>query len=461
MADTAITVEEAEPESEPRRASTTESAQSTGILMTHSHPPPNSNTALATLGFHFNPMEDSRRIIANNLSSIGEISPLISLSRSRPALSIQEWLNPNHQRQLQPLSPVNERDSVGINIDNLSSASSETHQSPSSGHEPRSFGENFVNNSRGSASNGNANANSNNNDDPEANPSQSLALNAEARATQKSLEHYLPFLTIILTKFVYDNVSEILNFVLLVVTFIQANNDLKREIVKQQNRNFMSLFGIICYSLGCLVFINFVFKEPIFISYTTLPMTLSELLWIIVVSDYVLKLTTVAVKVVLTSLPAGLLPLQKRGKFYLLIEATSQLYRCFVPVKPWLHYLYTIYDGPDKVLGVILFIMYGMHKGGDILSHIKLLLQALWKVFQNVSLGVCPSKEQIVASGGVCAICHEEYSAPVKLLCKHIFCESCVTTWLDRERSCPLCRASITDDPIYRDGHTTHFIQLY
>lgn len=50
---------------------------------------------------------------------------------------------------------------------------------------------------------------------------------------------------------------------------------------------------------------------------------------------------------------------------------------------------------------------------------------------------------------------------PIKLYCKHIFCEACVLTWLDRERSCPLCRAEITDDPIYRDGHTTHFIQLY
>lgn len=85
-------------------------------------------------------------------------------------------------------------------------------------------------------------------------------------------------------------------------------------------------------------------------------------------------------------------------------------------------------------------------------------------VYSNVylqSLGVSPSKEQLIASGGICAICHEKYSMPVRLHCKHIFCEVCVSTWLDRERSCPLCRASITDDPIYRDGHTTHFIQLY
>ena len=79
MADTAITVAEPEPESEPRRA--VQSTQPTGILMTHSHVPQNPNTII--LGFNFNPMEDSRRIIADNLSTtIGEISPLINLSRS-------------------------------------------------------------------------------------------------------------------------------------------------------------------------------------------------------------------------------------------------------------------------------------------------------------------------------------------------------------------------------------------
>lgn len=77
------------------------------------------------------------------------------------------------------------------------------------------------------------------------------------------------------------------------------------------------------------------------------------------------------------------------------------------------------------------------------------------------SLGSAPTKEQLGESGPICVICHEEYTTPVLLTCKHIFCENCVSTWLDRERTCPLCRAPITDDPVYRDGHTTHFIQLY
>lgn len=109
----------------------------------------------------------------------------------------------------------------------------------------------------------------------------------------------------------YDNGVEILNFVLLVVTFIQANNDLKREILKQQNRSRMALLGIICYIIGCFSFINFVFKEPIFFVYTP-PGTLGQLIWTVAVTDYILKLITVCVKVSLTLLPVKMLAFQKR-----------------------------------------------------------------------------------------------------------------------------------------------------
>lgn len=128
---------------------------------------------------------------------------------------------------------------------------------------------------------------------------------------------------------VYENGAEILNFVLLVVTFIQANNDLKREILKQQNRSHMALLGILFYIIGCFVFINFVFKEPMFFSYTP-PKTISQLLWTVAVTDYVLKLITVAFKVLMTLFPVRILPFQKRVSFILwvFIFNLSQLDVC-------------------------------------------------------------------------------------------------------------------------------------
>ncbi|EDS42817.1 conserved hypothetical protein [Culex quinquefasciatus] len=78
-----------------------------------------------------------------------------------------------------------------------------------------------------------------------------------------------------------------------------------------------------------------------------------------------------------------------------------------------------------------------------------------------ISYGTIPSKEQLQACGGQCPICHDNFNSPVLLECNHIFCELCVGTWFDREQTCPLCRAKIVDDPSYRDGATTFFLQLY
>ena len=65
------------------------------------------------------------------------------------------------------------------------------------------------------------------------------------------------------------------------------------------------------------------------------------------------------------------------------------------------------------------------------------------------------------------------------LHCKHIFCEECVATWFDRDTTCPMCRyiitpchaqqhykpiicrAKVSEDPSWRDGATSQFIQLF
>ncbi|XP_012274662.1 RING finger and transmembrane domain-containing protein 2 isoform X5 [Orussus abietinus] len=148
------------------------------------------------------------------------------------------------------------------------------------------------------------------------------------------------------------------------------------------------------------------------------------------------------------------------GKYYLAVEAASQTCRCIAPIPSWVNYLSEPYKGFEVASGVSWSIMYIISKGGDLLPRLKLLRTAVWKLFQNVNLGVSPSVEQLEAAGGICTICHEEFSIPVRLCCKHIFCEACVSIWLDRERSCPLCRTYVTDDPSYRDGHT-FFAQWY
>eukprot|EP00873_Tetraselmis_striata_P033391 jgi/Tetstr1/453655/TSEL_040611.t1 len=57
--------------------------------------------------------------------------------------------------------------------------------------------------------------------------------------------------------------------------------------------------------------------------------------------------------------------------------------------------------------------------------------------------GQYATADEVMEAGGSCSICQESMSNPLRLSCKHIFCEECVTEWFERERTCPLCRAVV------------------
>ena len=63
-----------------------------------------------------------------------------------------------------------------------------------------------------------------------------------------------------------------------------------------------------------------------------------------------------------------------------------------------------------------------------------------------------------------CSICYEKLRRPVQLVCSHMFCEDCMCEWLDRELTCPICRARLasarTPKPEYLDGSTSLIPQL-
>ncbi|XP_029163115.1 RING finger and transmembrane domain-containing protein 2-like [Nylanderia fulva] len=404
------------------------------------------------------------RMFADNISStIQGIRPLIQ--HAAPNISLSSLLTIHGLRnQVHPVHPLSS-DSYVIDLEEPTV--NDTHNEPMHNHHHHTtstVSSNLVSNTPETAneiteSHNNNNSNNNALENTTAN-NRNVQIDPEILAMLKQLQQYIPFVFILLIKGLYDHRAGIFMFVVLLITFIHANNDLKREIAKQHNRNWLFLMMTLGYITACIVFVSYTFDLHAFVPYAE-PLTIWDLLCYVIVMDFFLKLITVMCKVLLTCLPVRLLAFQNRGKYYLMVEATSQLYRCVAPVQPWLYYLFGTYQGSEKIIGIFLSVMYSMSKGSDLLSRLKLFRTALWKLFQNVSLGVSPSKEQLIASGGICAICHEQYTTPVRLHCKHIFCETCVSTWLDRERSCPLCRASITDDPIYRDGHTTHFIQLY
>lgn len=304
------------------------------------------------------------------------------------------------------------------------------------------------------------------------NPAERVNFNpVEAQQALQVILKYVPFILILLAKAVYDFHEGIFILIILFGTFSHANTTVKHEALKRARRSIWTLAIELCYIFVCIISIHYLFADDlhnfnivlnlVLIRTFNHPLTVLNLLWIVTITDFTLKLFTVMIKIMLTMMPGKVVEFKKRGKIYLFIEAVSQLYRSIATIQPWLYYLLESYQGPEKIVAVFLSAFYMISKGSDLMFKVKLLKTAFFKLLQSVSLGTSPSKEQIQTAGDHCPICHDIYDTPVLLQCRHIFCESCVSTWFDREQTCPLCRARIVDDPSWRDGSTSYFIQLF
>lgn len=356
-------------------------------------------------------------------------------------ISISSLLNrPSSSEVLVPNTNQSQSsDSIVINLENVGPSRHDASGAMNIGHS--NFQAASLLNNEGVSSNGNGNSNNSGNDGP---TTETLRNVIEAQQSLEILQKYLPFLLILIAKGLYDHCEGIFNLIILFVTFMHANSVVKREATKQARRSLSKLFVALLYILACFAFIAYVFEDEklylnlIFIPPYKQPVTVWALLWTAGLTDFILKLITIIFKILLTMLPVRIIPFQRRGKVYLFIEAVSQLYRSLATIQPWLYYLLESYQGAEKIVGVFLSAAYMVSKGTDLMCRLRLFKTSVLKLLQNVTLGSLPNKDQIQTAGNHCPICHDEYDSPVLLQCRHIFCESCVSTWFDREQTCPL-----------------------
>ncbi|KAF8796123.1 RING finger and transmembrane like protein [Argiope bruennichi] len=291
----------------------------------------------------------------------------------------------------------------------------------------------------------------------------------ELQALFAFAEKYVPFLLILLLKLVFDHRIGILVNLGLFITFCHANAVIKREVSKQlfllysgETGRIKEIFSICLKLVPQNCYLHSTCRPRLIcVPPYSAPIDFWEVLWIVSVTDFVLRLITILVKIAVLALPAKLIPCQKKGKFYLFIERSSQFYRTITPMQHWLYFFSESYSGPSKVFGVILSAAYLIFKVKSLFKKFKLWKKTLIQVIQSKTYGVTPSTNQIKEAGDACPICQDDYKSPSMLQCKHIFCEECVALWFDRERTCPICRAQIADDPTWRDGSTTLLHQIF
>uniref|UniRef100_A0A7S3GM98 Uncharacterized protein n=1 Tax=Palpitomonas bilix TaxID=652834 RepID=A0A7S3GM98_9EUKA len=109
-----------------------------------------------------------------------------------------------------------------------------------------------------------------------------------------------------------------------------------------------------------------------------------------------------------------------------------------------LHYshIWYLYGVNFTVVDVLLGLsLYGTYKGvvqkmGNY-RHYRNMLEQIEKSFDNAT------KEQLEELDDDCAICREQMASAKRLPCGHCFHKFCLRAWIERNRSCPVCRKPI------------------
>lgn len=161
----------------------------------------------------------------------------------------------------------------------------------------------------------NSNASNATENDPNTaeNGGDTLAQIPEARAFINTISRYFPYVCILFAKSCYDHLDGILDIFALFVVFAHSNFTLKQEITKQAQRRYLYLIRELIYIIIVVTIIGFILeKKDTFISLFFAPinfpseektLALKDLLFSVCITDLILKLVTVAIKILFTMLP--------------------------------------------------------------------------------------------------------------------------------------------------------------
>lgn len=281
------------------------------------------NIRIGRVNFQRRTAEGSRLLRENFHTVFEEIRPLVEQARTvnQNGISFSTLLNRQQSRNEIASTAGEMRDSFVINLGDSSQGQMNQqvlNNANNSTHIHNHSTDNFLNNMREAGASLEQATTNNNNNTEEATAAEALRQVPEARALLEILQKYVPFVLILLAKGLYDHREGILNFIILFICFSHSNSVVKREAGKQGRRSLTALLAQVCYIFGCILFIGYIFEEEklfsnlIFIPPYTQPLSVWDLLWTVGITDFILKLITIFLKILIVALPAQLIPYQKR-----------------------------------------------------------------------------------------------------------------------------------------------------
>ena len=169
-----------------------------------------------------------------------------------------------------------------------------------------------------------------------------------------------------------------------------------------------------------------------------------------------------------------------QGHILTFIEHATILYATILPIPIWYQYFQTSPFPGDSPANVGQKILSSTATGFYLTLKLSATLEKVWLFFGSCrallasargidvvgNYGQRATAEDVAEHGdAMCSICQgDEMVQPIKLHnCKHIFCEDCIAEWLERDNTCPLCRAVVKPRAVksYSDGSTAWLIQIF
>ncbi|KAM4843690.1 E3 ubiquitin-protein ligase RNFT1 isoform 1-T6 [Thomomys bottae] len=294
---------------------------------------------------------------------------------------------------------------------------------------------------------------------------------SEFRALFKWLQKSLPYILILSVKLVMQHISGISLGIGLLTTFIYANKSIVNQVFLRERSSKIQCAWLLAFLAGSSVLLYYTFNSQslyyslIFLNPTLDHLSFWEVLWIVGITDFILKFLFMGLKCLILLVPSFIMPCKSKGYWYMLLEELCQYYRTFVPIPVWFRYLISYGEFGNVTrwsLGILLALLYLILKLLDFFGHLRTFRQVLRIFFTRPSYGVAASKRQCSDVEDICSICQAEFQKPILLICQHIFCEECITLWFNREKTCPLCRTVISDQiNKWKDGATSSHLQIY
>ncbi|XP_065197405.1 RING finger and transmembrane domain-containing protein 2-like [Sycon ciliatum] len=281
----------------------------------------------------------------------------------------------------------------------------------------------------------------------------------------KWFEKGLPFCLLLGARLLWEYRLGMLVLAGLLVTYLHANRTIKRQVELKDRRSLPVLTLTMAFLVGNLVSIYYVFYPQrlqycFYLHPSRLNHSLTNSVWTVVINDFAIKFVVMALKCCVAMLHTAIIPYRRKGKYYLLLENLSHSYRTLIPIPVWVCYFADRHT-TGLAFCIVSIIAYVIIKCLALMRKARRLHDASKVFFKDRRYGCRPSGDALAQAGSSCPICQEDLKEPTMLPCRHIFCDDCVSMWFDRERTCPLCRALVADDPQWRDGATSISVHIF